>query len=122
MLKKARHNAEAAGISNVSFVESSITSIDLPTETADCILSNCVINLVPEAHKPMVFQEMFRILKPGGRLAISDILAKTQLPEQIKSDVALYVGCIAGASQVHEYEQYLKDAGFQGTLIHPYMI
>jgi Methylase involved in ubiquinone/menaquinone biosynthesis len=73
-----------------------------------------VVNLVPEIEKPLVFQEMFRLLKPGGRVAISDILAKRELPTEIKKDLSLYVGCIAGASQVADYEKYLKDAGFQG--------
>jgi arsenite methyltransferase len=73
-----------------------------------------VVNLVPEVEKPLVFQEMFRLLKPGGRVAISDILAKRELPTEIKKDLSLYVGCIAGASQVADYEQYLKEAGFQG--------
>jgi arsenite methyltransferase len=73
-----------------------------------------VINLVPEVEKPLVFQEIFRLLKPGGRVAISDILAKRELPMEIKKDLSLYVGCIAGASQVGYYENYLKEAGFKG--------
>src|SRR3954454_12913203 len=100
MLQLARENARKANTSNVSFVEAPITSIPLPSATADCIISNCVINLVPEADKALVFHETFRLLKPGGRVAISDILAKKELPAEIKHNLSLHVGCIAGASQV----------------------
>ncbi|KAI2726480.1 hypothetical protein CBS147354_4195 [Penicillium roqueforti] len=117
MLELARRNAKNAGANNASFIEAFITSIPLPSSTADCIISNCVINLVPEIEKPLVFQEMFRLLKPGGRVAISDILAKRELPMEIKKDLSLYVGCIAGASQVADYERYLKEAGFQDAVI-----
>ncbi|KAJ5111850.1 UbiE/COQ5 family methyltransferase [Penicillium alfredii] len=117
MLDLARQNAENAGASNASFIEAFITSIPLPSSTADCIISNCVVNLVPEVEKTLVFQEMFRLLKPGGRVAISDILAKRELPIEIKKDLSLYVGCIAGASQVADYERYLKEAGFQDAVI-----
>lgn len=115
MLELARRNARNAGAINASFIEAFITSIPLQSCTVDCIISNCVINLVPEAEKPLVFQEVFRLLKPGGRIAISDILATQELPMEIKKDLSLYVGCIAGASQVGDYERYLKDAGFQGN-------
>ena len=114
MLELARRNANNAGADNASFLEASITSIPLPSSIADCIISNCVINLVPEIEKPLVFREMFRLLKPGGRVAISDILAKRELPMEIKNDLSLYVGCVAGTSQVADYEEYLKEAGFQG--------
>ncbi|KAJ5343477.1 hypothetical protein N7541_008023 [Penicillium brevicompactum] len=117
MLELSRRNAKNAGADNASFIEAFITSIPLPSSTADCIISNCVVNLVPEIEKPLVFQEMFRLLKPGGRVAISDILAKRELPMEIKKDLSLYVGCIAGASQVADYERYLKEAGFQDAVI-----
>jgi arsenite methyltransferase len=115
MLELAHRNLEKSKASNVSIVEASITSIPLPSETADCIISNCVINLVPEIDKPKVFHEMFRLLKPGGRVAISDLVAKKELPIDMKQNMALYVGCIAGASVRSDYEEYLKDAGFQGA-------
>lgn len=115
MLALARKNAEKAGASNASFVESSITAISLPDGTANCIISNCVVNLVPAPEKPVAFREMFRLLAPGGRVAISDILTRKPLPEEVASDLALYVGCIASASQIHEYEEYLRDAGFKGV-------
>ncbi|CAI7590662.1 unnamed protein product [Penicillium pancosmium] len=117
MLELARRNKRNAGASNATFIEAFITSIPLSASTVDCIISNCVVNLVPEAEKPLVFQEMFRLLKPGGRVAISDILATQELPEDIKNDLSLYVGCIAGASQVNDYERYLHEAGFRETII-----
>ncbi|KAJ6126388.1 hypothetical protein N7523_002000 [Penicillium sp. IBT 18751x] len=117
MLELSRRNARNAGANNASFIEAFITSIPLPSSIADCIISNCVVNLVPEVEKPLVFQEMFRLLKPGGRVAISDILAKRELPMEIKKDLSLYVGCIAGASQVADYERYLEEAGFQDAVI-----
>ncbi|KAJ5966561.1 hypothetical protein N7481_013275 [Penicillium waksmanii] len=110
MLELARRNTRNAGASNATFIEAFITSIPLSASTVDCIISNCVVNLVPEAEKPLVFQEMFRLLKPGGQ-------ATQELPEDIKNDLSLYVGCIAGASQVIDYERYLHEAGFRDTLI-----
>ncbi|KAJ5621763.1 hypothetical protein N7528_006546 [Penicillium herquei] len=117
MLELARRNAKKSGVSNAVFIEAFITSIPLPASTVDCIISNCVVNLVPEAEKNLVFKEMFRLLKPGGRVAISDILATQELPMEIKSHLSLYVGCIAGASQVADYERYMKEAGFQDVFI-----
>ena len=114
MLALAHKNAAKSNITNVEFVESAITSIPLPSDSANCVISNCVINLVPEADKHLVFEEIYRMLKPGGRVAVSDILAKKELPKEITEDVSLYVGCIGGASQVGQYEQYLKEADFKG--------
>lgn len=106
---KAKHNK-----TNVSFVEAHITDMSaIPSGTADCIISNCVINLVPEADKALVFREMHRLLRPGGRVAVSDILAKKPLPDRLRANMALYVGCVAGASLVGEYERYLREAGFE---------
>lgn len=114
MLERANRNKEKANADNVSFIESAITEIALPDGTAECVISNCVVNLVPEQEKQLAFKEMFRLLKPGGRLAISDILIKKELPEELKKSMALYVGCISGASQVKDYEKYLREAGFGG--------
>jgi arsenite methyltransferase len=114
MLKKAEALKASWGQKNVEFVQSQITRIALEDGIADCIISNCVVNLVPEEEKQLVFNEMFRLLKPGGRVAISDILAKGPLPDTIKKSMALYVGCIAGASEVGMYQKYLKEAGFNG--------
>jgi arsenite methyltransferase len=117
MLDLAQRNVEKAGVTNASFVEAYITSIPLPDSSADCIISNCVINLVPQVDKPLVFREMFRLLKPAGRVVFSDILTKKALSEEMKESVALYVGCVAGASGVDEYQKFLEDAGFQGEVI-----
>ncbi|PGH13068.1 hypothetical protein AJ79_03905 [Helicocarpus griseus UAMH5409] len=117
MLARANLNKEKTGASNVTFVDSQITSINLPDGVANCIISNCVVNLVPEHDKQLVFNEMARLLKPGGRVAISDILTRKELTPELKESMALYVGCIAGASQVEAYERYLKEAGFSDVLI-----
>ncbi|KAG4255886.1 methyltransferase [Fusarium proliferatum] len=117
MLVKARKLKADRSMENVEFIESRITEIALEDSVADCIISNCVVNLVPHDEKQKAFNEMHRLLKPGGRVAISDILAKKPLSENIRNSMALYVGCIAGASQVEEYEEYLKRAGFNDVLI-----
>ena len=117
MLSKARLNASRASITNTTFLSALITSIPLSNSTADVVISNCVINLVPVAEKPLVFKEIYRLLKPGGRLAISDILIKKDLSEQMKNDLALYVGCVAGASKKEEYEEWLVDAGFGEVVV-----
>lgn len=114
MLEKANRNKKISGADNVIFTESPITDIDLSDETAHCIISNCVINLVPTQEKQLVFNEMYRLLKPGGRVALSDILAKRELPDELKNNMTLYVGCVAGAGLVEDYERYLQKAGFSG--------
>jgi ubiquinone/menaquinone biosynthesis C-methylase UbiE len=114
MLAKAQRLKDESGKTNIEFVESFITKISLASGIADCITSNCVVNLVPQDEKQLVFNEIFRLLKPGGRVAISDILARKQLSEEIRQSISLYVGCIAGASQVSEYEDFLRNAGFTG--------
>jgi arsenite methyltransferase len=115
MLARAIVLKTKVGISNIDFVESRITNIALNSETADCIISNCAINLVPAEEKHLVFSEMFRVLKPGGRVAISDVLARKPLPEGFRASVAAYVGCIAGAGLVTDYERYLVSAGFEAS-------
>ena len=102
---------------NISFIESNVTCVPLPAETADVVISNCVINLVPADEKPLVFKEMFRLLKPGGRVALNDMLARQQLPTAVRESVALYAGCIAGAGLRGDYEAYLRDAGFVDVVI-----
>lgn len=114
MLSRANKIRDSLGISaaNTRFIHSRITSTPLPSGIADVVISNCVINLVPHEEKQQVFSEIFRLLKPGGRVAVSDILAKKQLPDQLRANMAMYVGCIAGASLVEDYETYLREAGF----------
>jgi arsenite methyltransferase len=117
MLARARQNqAKSADEDNISFVEGNITSIPLDDGIADCIISNCVINLVPEEEKRAVFAEMARLLKPGGRIAVSDILARKPFPDKLRESVVLYVGCVAGASTQEDYARWLKDTGFIGKL------
>jgi ubiquinone/menaquinone biosynthesis C-methylase UbiE len=117
MLAKALALKADDTMENIEFVESRITNIALEDGIADCIISNCVVNLVPHDEKQQAFNEMFRLLKPGGRVAISDILAKKPLSDKIRNSMALYVGCVAGASQVVEYEEYLRNAGFKGNSV-----
>ncbi|KAF5987309.1 methyltransferase [Fusarium coicis] len=117
MNKATRKLKADRSMGNVELIESRITDIALEDNIADCIISSCVINLVPHDEKQKAFNEMHRLLKPGGRVAISDILAKKPLSDDIRNSMALYVGCIAGASQVEEYEEYLKRAGFNDILI-----
>jgi len=117
MLARAHENqAKSPDAKQVSFVEANITSIPLADGIADCIISNCVINLVPKTEKPIVFAEMARLLKPGGRVAISDILARKELPPNVTESIALYVGCVAGASTKEEYTCFLEETGFSGEL------
>ncbi|MCL5670379.1 MAG: arsenite methyltransferase [Acidobacteria bacterium] len=111
MIARARANAEVAGYTNVEFHHSSIDQIPLPDSSVDCVISNCVINLAPD--KPAVFREIFRILKPGGRVAVSDIALKGELPKEIATSIAAYTACIAGAIKIEDYRTGLLNAGFQ---------
>jgi SAM-dependent methyltransferase len=111
MLERARANAKAGGYTNVEFYQSTIDQIPLPDASVDCVISNCVLNLAPD--KPAVFREIARVLKPGGRLAVSDIALKRELPEDVAKSVAAYVGCIAGAIRIDAYRDGLLAAGFE---------
>jgi len=111
MIERARANAAAGGYTNVDFYQSTIDKLPLQDATVDCVISNCVLNLAPD--KPAVFREIFRVLKPGGRLAASDIALKAELPAAVASSLAAYVGCIAGAIRIEDYKQGLLDAGFK---------
>jgi SAM-dependent methyltransferase len=117
MLSKARGNAEKGNYSNVEFRLGEIEYLPVADSSVDVIISNCVINLSPD--KGQVFREAFRVLKPGGRLAISDVVASTELPPEMKSDMQLHSACVAGASQIGELEEILEAAGFEGVAIEP---
>lgn len=111
MIARAQENAVKGGYTNVEFHLANIDHIPLPSSSADCVLSNCVLNLAPD--KPAVFREIVRILKPGGRVVVSDIALKGELPEAIASNLAAYVGCIAGAIPIDTYREELLKAGFE---------
>jgi SAM-dependent methyltransferase len=117
MISKARSNASKASFDNVEFRLGEIEYLPVADASVDVIISNCVINLSPE--KPRVFRESFRVLKSGGRLAISDVVASTELPEDMKNDPYLHSACVAGASLVEELEAILRDAGFTAIRIRP---
>jgi arsenite methyltransferase len=114
MLDLARRNATKADggkpVTNVEFHQATIDKLPLPDASVDCVISNCVINLAPD--KQAVFREIVRVLRPGGRLAVSDIALKKPLPPEIGSDLAAYVGCIAGAMPIEKYRSQLTEAGF----------
>ena len=103
MIERARANALAGGYTNVEFYLSTIDRIPLPDASVDCVISNCVLNLAPD--KPAVFREIARVLKPGGRVAVSDIALKQELPQAVAQSIAAYVGCIAGAIHMEEYRR-----------------
>ena len=117
MVSKARKNADKSGHTNVEFRLGEIEHLPVADSIVDVIISNCVINLSPE--KAKVFQESFRVLKPGGRLAISDVVATAELPEKLKGDMSLFTGCMSGASSIIDIEAMLKDAGFSKIEIKP---
>jgi SAM-dependent methyltransferase len=117
MITKSRENAEKAGLDNVEFRLGEIESLPVADETVDVVMSNCVINLSPE--KPKVFKEVFRILKLGGRLAITDVVATAPLPDNVRNDLELHAGCIAGAALITELESMLEDTGFTNIQIKP---
>jgi SAM-dependent methyltransferase len=117
MVSKARKNAEKMGTGNVEFRLGEIEHLPVADNSADIIMSNCVINLSPD--KLSVYRDAYRVLKPGGRLAISDVLATAPLPDEIRNDLALVGACIGGAATVDDVEKWLKEAGFQGIRITP---
>ncbi|HBX64729.1 MAG TPA: arsenite S-adenosylmethyltransferase, partial [Balneolaceae bacterium] len=110
MIKKARENAEKLGFNNVEFRFGDIEDMPVSENVADVVVSNCVLNLVPD--KPKVFSEIFRVLKPGGHFSISDIVLEGDLPEALREDAEMYAGCVAGAIQKQNYLGYIEEAGF----------
>jgi SAM-dependent methyltransferase len=117
MLSKARENAKRNGSTNVEFRLGEIEALPVADNSIDVIISNCVINLSPEKHR--VFNESFRVLKSGGRLAVADMVATAPLPDDIKANWAAYTGCMAGASQISDLEHMLQKSGFRDIKIVP---
>lgn len=115
MIELAQRNAARSGLTNVEFHLASIDRTPLPDASADVVISNCVINLAPD--KSAVLREIARVLKPGGRVAISDIALKKALPEEVAQSVAAYTGCIAGAVPIEQYRRMLTDAGFADVAV-----
>jgi ubiquinone/menaquinone biosynthesis C-methylase UbiE len=117
MLALARENQKKAGVTNVEFLKGAIENIPLPDNSVDVIISNCVINL--SGDKDRVLREAFRVLKPGGRFAISDVVVRGEVPAEIRKSMELWVGCIAGALEEFEYRDKLFTAGFNSIEIEP---
>jgi len=117
MLSLARENQRKAGIQNAEFLKGQIENIPLPDNSVDVIISNCVVNL--SANKDRVLREAFRVLKPGGRLAISDVVVSGGVPDQIRKSVELWIGCIAGALHGDEYTAKIAQAGFERVSLEP---
>ena len=117
MLALARDNQRKAGATNVEFLKGEIEAIPLPDNSVDVIISNCVINL--SADKDRVLREAFRVLKPGGRFAVSDVVTRGDVPERVRKDMLLWVGCIAGALEESDYRAKLAAAGFEAIGVEP---
>jgi len=117
MLALARENQRKAGVKNVEFLKGEMENIPLPDNSVDVIISNCVINL--SGDKPRVFAEAFRVLKPGGRLAVSDVVVQGAVPTEIRRNMELWVGCVAGALERDEYVHGLTHAGFAAVHVEP---
>src|SRR5881397_2146048 len=117
MLALARENQRKAGVANVEFLKGEIEDVPLPDASVDVIISNCVINL--SADKRRVFGEAFRVLKPGGRFAVSDVVVRGEVPDAVRRSMELWVGCVAGALEEREYRDKLAKAGFVDIGIEP---
>lgn len=117
MLDLARANQAKAGVTNVEFLKGDIEHIPLPNDSVDLIISNCVINLSPD--KDRVLAEAFRVLKPGGRVAVSDIVIRGEMPAEIRRNIELWAGCVAGALEEEDYKAKLARAGFEQVSIEP---
>ncbi|GMV03814.1 MAG: hypothetical protein AMXMBFR53_00960 [Gemmatimonadota bacterium] len=117
MLDLARRNAAEAGATNVEFLKGDIEAIPLPDASVDVIISNCVINL--SADKRKVLAEAFRVLKPGGRFAVSDVVVRGEIPAEVRRSMELWVGCVAGALEMEEFEGLLREVGFEDPSLEP---
>jgi len=120
MLELARENQRKAGVENVEFLKGEIENIPLPDASVDVVISNCVINL--SADKDRVLREVFRVLKPGGRLAVADVVVRGEVPTEIRRSIELWAGCIAGALEETEYRVKLEATGFVDISIEPYRV
>ena len=120
MLALARENGRRAGVTNVEFLKGEIENIPLPDDSVDVIISNCVINL--SSDKARVLREAHRVLKPGGRFAVSDVVVRGEVPADIRRNVELWVGCVAGALQEDDYRRFLADAGFTNIEVEPWRV
>jgi SAM-dependent methyltransferase len=115
MIEKARINADTLGFNNVEFRQGDIESLPIAANRADVVISNCVLNLVPDKQK--AFAEMHRVLKPGGHFSVSDIVLRGELPDALRHDAEMYAGCVSGAIQEHDYLSMLADVGFMGIAV-----
>ncbi len=116
MITKARLNTEKLGYSNVEFVTGDIEEMPFDSNQFDVVISNCVLNLVPDKNK--TFSEIFRVLKPGSHFCISDVVIKGDLPEKLKTDAEMYAGCVSGAMQMEDYMKTISEAGFRNLQVH----
>ena len=117
MLELARRNAAAAGATNVEFLKGDMEAIPLPDASVDVIISNCVVNLA--ADKGKVIREAYRVLKPGGRFAVSDIVVRGDMPSEVRRSMEMWVGCLAGALEEGEFQDLLREAGFREPSVEP---
>src|SRR6185312_2104160 len=117
MLALARENQRKAGATNVEFLKGEIEAIPLPDQSVDVIISNCVINL--SADKRRVLREAFRVLKPGGRFSVSDVVIRGEVPEPVRKSMELWVGCVAGALEENEFANLLREVGFVEPTLEP---
>jgi arsenite methyltransferase len=116
MIEKANQNAKKLGYANVEFIQGDIEEMPLPGSTFDVIVSNCVLNLVPDKNK--AFAQMHRVLKPAGHFCVSDVVIKGHLPEKLRKDAEMYVGCVSGAVAMDEYLEIINKQGFQNITVH----
>lgn len=116
MVAKANSNVKKSGFSNVEFIQGDIEDMPLPDQAYDVVVSNCVLNLVPDKEK--AFAQIMRVLKPGGHFCISDVVLKGELPEQLQKDTEMYVGCVAGAIDWNQYIYIIKNQGFDQVTVH----
>jgi arsenite methyltransferase len=116
MIEKARANNQKLGFTNVEFIKGDIDQMPLPDDRFDIVVSNCVLNLVPDKQK--AFSEMLRVLKKGGHFCVSDVVIKGDLPAKLKQDAEMYAGCVSGAVQMDDYLDIIDKTGFQNVVVH----